>query len=109
VASVVSDVVPGQVIVDAGAKALSAKQLLRHENLEMGYIPEHPDARIFRLHEEHGWIDVSRCKKPPRIGQRLSIIPVGVSHCVNQYDAFYLLTCDGALQKERVDARGRYV
>jgi D-serine deaminase-like pyridoxal phosphate-dependent protein len=109
VVSVVSDVVSGQVIIDAGAKALSAKQLLRHANLEMGYIPEYPEARIFRLHEEHGWIDISRCKKAPRIGQRLSIIPVAVSHCVNQYDEFYLFTCDGELQKERVDARGRYV
>jgi D-serine deaminase-like pyridoxal phosphate-dependent protein len=109
VASVVSEVVPGQVIIDAGAKALSAKQLLRHENLEMGYIREYPEARIFRLHEEHGWVDVSRCRKPPRIGQRLSIIPVAVSHCVNQYDDFFLLTRDGEMQKERVDARGCYV
>ena len=107
VASVVSDVVVGQVIIDAGAKALSAKQLLRNENLEMGFIPDYPEARIFRLHEEHGWVDVSRCKTPPRIGQRLSIVPVAVSHCVNQYDAFYLLTQNG-LGKERVDARGCY-
>ena len=108
VASVVSDVVPGQVIIDAGAKALSAKQLLRNENLEMGFIPDYPAARIFRLHEEHGWVDVSRCKKPPKIGQRLSIVPVAVSHCVNQYDEFYLLTKNG-LEKECVDARGCYV
>jgi len=107
VATVVSDVVPGQVIIDAGAKALSAKQLLRNENLEMGFIPDYPEARIFRLHEEHGWVDVSRCIPPPKIGQRLSIIPVAVSHCVNQYDAFYLLTQNG-LEKERVDARGCY-
>ncbi len=65
VVTVVSDVVPGQVIIDAGAKALSANQLLRNENLEMGFIPEYPDARLFRLHEEHGWVDVSRCKAPP--------------------------------------------
>lgn len=108
VASVVSDVVAGQVIIDAGAKALSAKQLLRNENLEMGFIPDYPEARIFRLHEEHGWVDVSQCKTPPRVGQRLSIIPVAVSHCVNQYDAFYLLTQSG-IEKERVDARGCYV
>ncbi len=107
IATVVSDVVAGQVIIDAGAKALSAKQLLRHENLEMGFIPEYPEARIFRLHEEHGWVDVSRCKTPPKIGQRLSIVPVAVSHCVNQYDEFYLLTQKG-LEKERVDARGFY-
>ncbi len=45
VATVISDVVPGQVIIDAGSKALSAKQLLRHKNLEMGYIVEYPNAR----------------------------------------------------------------
>ena len=109
VASVVSDIVCGQVIIDAGAKALSANQLLRHENLEMGYIHEYPEARIFRLHEEHGWVDVSRCPRPPRIGQRLSIIPVAISHCVNQYDDFYLLTRAGTINKEHVDARGCYV
>ncbi len=109
VATIVSDVVPGQVIIDAGSKALSAKQLLRHENLEMGYIPEYPEARIFRLHEEHGWLDVSHCNRPPRVGTRLSIVPVNVSLCVNLYDHFYLLTRGGILQKERVDARGCYV
>ncbi len=106
VATVVSDMVPGQLIFDAGSKALSAKQLLRHKNLELGYIVEYPDARITRLHEEHGWVDVSRCNRPPKVGERLSIIPVNVSLCVNLYDHFYLLTCSGSLQKERVDARG---
>jgi len=106
VATVISDVVPGRAIIDAGSKALSAKQLLRHENLEMGFIVEYPDARITRLHEEHGWVDVSRCSRPPRIGERLSIVPVNVSLCVNLYDHFYLITRSGSLQKERVDARG---
>ncbi|MBC2744753.1 MAG: alanine racemase [Desulfosarcina sp.] len=105
VATVVSDAAAGRVIIDAGSKALSAKQLLRHENFEMGYIVEYPDARLFRLHEEHGWVDVSRCG-PPRTGDRLSIIPVNVSLCVNLYDHFYLITRNGRLQKERVDARG---
>lgn len=106
VATVVSDVVSGQVIIDAGSKALSAKQLLRYENLEMGYVSEYPEARVFRLHEEHGWVDVSRCENPPRIGERVSIVPVNVALCMNLYDAFYLFTCDGKVQKEKVDARG---
>jgi D-serine deaminase-like pyridoxal phosphate-dependent protein len=109
VATVVSDVVPGQAIIDAGAKALSAKQLLRHEDLEMGYVVEYPEARINRLHEEHGWIDTSRCKRPPRVGERLSIVPVNVSLCVNLYDEFHLITSDGNLEIESVDARGRHV
>ena len=106
IATVVSDVVSGQVIIDAGSKALSAKQLLRHENLEMGYIPEYPEARIFRLHEEHGWVDVSQCINPPRIGQRMSIVPVNVALCINLFDEFYFYTSDGTLKKEKVDARG---
>jgi D-serine deaminase-like pyridoxal phosphate-dependent protein len=106
IATVVSDVVSGQVIIAAGSKTLSAKQLLRHENLEMGYIPEYPEARIFRLHEEHGWVDVSQCVNPPRIGQPLSIVPVNVALCINLFDEFYFYTNDGTLKKEKVDARG---
>lgn len=108
-ATVVSDRVPGQVIIDAGSKSLSAKQLLRNENLEMGYVCEYPEAGIFRLHEEHGWVDVSRCKKPPALGQRISIIPVNVALCMNLYDHFYLIGRDGAILKKRVDARGCHV
>ena len=106
IATVISDVVQDQVIIDAGSKALSAKQLLSHENLEMGYIPEYPQAGIFRLHEEHGWVDVSQCVNPPRIGQRMSIVPVNVALCMNLYDEFYFYTGDGTLKKEKVDARG---
>ena len=106
IATVVSDVVPGQVIIDAGSKALSAKQLLRHENLEMGFVPEHPEARIFRLHEEHGWIDVSRCDNPPRTGDRIGIVPVNIALCFNLYNDFHLLSNQGKTTPHRVDARG---
>ena len=109
ITTVVSDVIPGQVIIDAGSKALSAKQLLRHEDLEMGYVADYPEARITRLHEEHSWVDTSRCKRPPKVGDRMSIVPVNVSLCINLYDDVYFLTTDGKLRKERVDARGRYV
>lgn len=106
VATVVSDIVPGQVLIDAGSKALSAKQLLRRENLEMGYVVEYPEARVFRLHEEHGWVDVSRCNHPPKTGDRMSIVPVNAALCMNLYDHFYLRTGRGIVRKERVDARG---
>ena len=106
VATVVSDRVPGQVLIDAGSKALSAKQLLRHEQLHMGYVVEYPHAKIFRLHEEHGWVDVSRCTDPPRTGDRMSIIPVNAALCMNLHNHFHLLTETGNLHKERVHARG---
>lgn len=106
IATVISDKTAGQVIIDAGSKALSAKQLLRHETLEMGYIHEYPEARIFRLHEEHGWVDVSHCRNRPVIGDRLSIIPVNVALCMNLYDSFYLFSREELIQKKKVDARG---
>ena len=106
VATVISDRVPGQVLIDAGSKALSAKQLLRHQQLRMGHVVEYPEARIFRLHEEHGWVDVSRCPSPPGTGDRMSIIPVNAALCMNLHDHFHLLTEAGDLLKERVHARG---
>ena len=106
VTKVISNVTPGQVIVDAGSKALSAKQLLRHENLEMGFIPEYPQARIFRLHEEHGWVDVSRCQQPPRLGERITVVPVNIALCMNLFNDFHLFSETGAVRRERVDARG---
>jgi D-serine deaminase-like pyridoxal phosphate-dependent protein len=43
---------------------------------------------------------------PPKVGQRINIVPVNVSLCINLYNHFYLITRNGKLQKERVDARG---
>ncbi len=106
VATVVSDRVPGQVIIDAGSKSLSAKQLLRREALEMGYVCEYPEARICRLHEEHGWVDVSRCKNPPGPGDRISIIPVNAALCMNLFNFFYLQRADGTLERKAITARG---
>ncbi len=109
VATVVSDATPGQVIIDAGSKSLSAKQMLRNERLTLGYIVEYPEARLFRLHEEHGWIDTSRCMKAPHMGQRLSIIPVNIALCMNLYDTFYILRSNGTTECMKVDARGCHV
>jgi len=106
VATVISDRVDGQVIIDAGSKALSAKQLLAGKKLEMGYVCEYPEAQIFRLHEEHGWVDISQCETPPTLGERISIIPVNIALCMNLFDAFFLAGKDGSLRREPIQARG---
>ena len=105
-ATVISDRFDGQVIIDAGSKALSAKQLLAGKTFEMGYVHEYPDARIFRLHEEHGWVDVSRCKRPPVLGEQISIIPVNIALCMNLFNTFFLAGKDGSLQPKAIEARG---
>ncbi|MFX8410558.1 hypothetical protein ABTL60_20030, partial [Acinetobacter baumannii] len=57
------------------------------------------------LHEEIGWVDVSRCANPPKIGDRLTVVPAMTALTLNQYDNFYLFK-DGVPHKHNVDARG---
>ena len=92
-------------MLDAGSKALSPHYVWGPENFGYGFILEHPDAVLFKLHEEIGWVDTSRCANPPKIGDRITIIPAMTALTLNQYDHFYLFE-NGALTKQAVDARG---
>ncbi|MDR3613664.1 MAG: alanine racemase [Candidatus Obscuribacterales bacterium] len=105
VSTVISQAAEGRVMIDAGSKALSPHYVWGPENFGYGFILEHPDALLFKLHEEIGWVDTSRCANPPQIGDRLTIIPAMTALTLNQYDNFYLLE-NGALVKQPVDARG---
>jgi D-serine deaminase-like pyridoxal phosphate-dependent protein len=108
VSTVISQAAEGRVMIDAGSKALSPHYVWGPENFGYGFILEHPDALLFKLHEEIGWVDTSRCANPPQIGDRLTIIPAMTALTLNQYDHFYLLESDktAALAKHPVDARG---
>jgi D-serine deaminase-like pyridoxal phosphate-dependent protein len=106
VATVVSDAVQGRVMIDAGAKAISPHFVWGNENFGYGYIVEYPDACLFKLHEEIGWIDVSRCEHSPKLGERLSIVPAMIGLTVNQFDCFYMINGE-RISLENIDARGQ--
>ncbi len=107
ICTVVSDAVPGKAVVDAGSKTLTSDRLMTDpQHGGHGYVVGFPDARVVRLTEEHGEIDVSRCPSRPRLGQRLSIVPNHVCPCVNLQDHVWLRRGDGGLELLRVDARG---
>ena len=75
-ATVVSRPTEDRVVLDTGSKSLaadSARQTPGH-----GLIVEYPQAEIFKLSEEHGHVDVSRCDRKPEIGERVSVL---VNHC----------------------------
>jgi D-serine deaminase-like pyridoxal phosphate-dependent protein len=61
--------------LDAGSKTLSS-DLIPQEGY--GLILEYPEAHIYKLNEEHGYVDFSRCQQRPEIGERVTII---VNHC----------------------------
>lgn len=73
--TVVSRPTPERGILDAGSKVLSSDL---HDLDDYGYICEYPKAKLYRIAEEHGYVDFSACTRKPEIGERLSIIP---NHC----------------------------
>ena len=111
--TVVSEAVPGKVVIDAGGKTLTYDPhcLQKHNKgdgpMGYGYVVEYPAARIIRLTEEHGEVDVSRCDDRPALGDRVHVIPNHICPCVNLQEACWLKGPDGSFEQARVDARGR--
>jgi len=82
VMTVVSRPTPDRGILDGGSKALSSDT----RGLDgYGLILEYPDARIYNLSEEHGFVDFSRCEQKPAIGDRVTVVP---NHCCTAANLF---------------------
>lgn len=107
VCTVVSDAVPGQVVIDAGSKTLTQDRCIPAPETGFGYIVEYPDARIAVLSEEHGQIDVTRCSKKPTVGDRVTVIPNHICPCVNLLDVMWWDESAGELEPLAVDGRGK--
>lgn len=41
------------------------------------------------MNEEHGYVDVSGCARPPQIGDRLRVIPNHACGATNMHDLVY--------------------
>jgi D-serine deaminase-like pyridoxal phosphate-dependent protein len=106
VCTVISDAVPGQVVIDAGSKTLSSDR--RHDSPDAGFghIVEFPDARITRLSEEHGQVDVRHCDRAPNVGQRVTVIPNHICPCINLQTQVFWHEPDRTPLPIPVDARG---
>ncbi len=71
--TVVSRPTPERAILDAGSKVLSSDPARGGQGY--GQILEYPDAVIYNLSEEHGWVDLSRCDPRPQIGEVVTVLP----------------------------------
>lgn len=108
--TVVSNAMPGKVVVDAGSKTFTSdRRIFATETTGHGIVIGYPEARIVRLSEEHGEVDVSRCDVAPRLGERLEVIPNHICPCVNLHGSFWLREATGELTAMSVDARGRTI
>lgn len=107
VCTVVSNAVPGQVVIDAGTKTLTSDLCFPAPDSGHGYVVEYPEAKITRLSEEHGQIDITGCKNQPTIGERVTVIPNHICPCVNLQDTVWWLEPDRPPQPLTIDARGK--
>lgn len=107
VCTVVSDAVPGKVVIDAGSKTLAAdRHFLHPATAGFGRVVELPQANIVRISEEHGEIELNG-SPAPKLGSRVTVIPNHICPCVNLHDRIWFREDDGRLTEAAVDARGR--
>ncbi|MEZ6120445.1 MAG: alanine racemase [Pirellulaceae bacterium] len=104
--TVVSNNQKNQVVLDAGSKTLTSDLCGPRPDAGHGLILEYPEAKIVKLTEEHAQVDVSKCKKKPQLGERVSIIPNHICPCMNLQNHVWWLSSDGQATQEAVDARG---
>ncbi len=103
-ATVVSRPDAGRAMIDAGSKILSS-DLAGFS--DFGLLPDHPQARIYKLAEEHGFVDVSACAHPPQVGDVVRVLPNHVCVVSNLLDRVLALRGGQATDPIVIDARGR--
>lgn len=103
-ATVVSRATAERGILDAGSKILTADLggLDGH-----GFIVDYPQARISRLAEEHGFLDLSHSNARPLVGEVVRIVPNHVCVVVNMVDEVLMVRGDEIVGTLPVAARGR--
>jgi D-serine deaminase-like pyridoxal phosphate-dependent protein len=104
-ATVVSDAVRGQIVIDAGAKSLTkdAPPYLAG----YGTIPEYPDGVLDRVSDYHGQVRFPDGAARPTLGDIVAIVPNHACPAIDLYDSFVATRSGRIVGRWRVDARGR--
>ncbi|MBB3665475.1 D-serine deaminase-like pyridoxal phosphate-dependent protein [Prauserella sediminis] len=102
-ATVVSNWIPGQAIVDTGTKALGREG---HPDKGYGRVAG-MDAVLAKLNEYHGFVALPPGVAQPEIGELVPVVPNHVCPVVTNFEEFIVTDSEGAsLQRWPVDARG---
>ncbi len=105
-ATVVSTAVPGQAVVDAGAKALAREEIRGVDAPGLGALLDRPDVVLKTMSEEHGILDLSGTTWKPRVGERVRIVPNHVCVSVNLHDTLWGVRGEDVVTSWDVAARG---
>jgi D-serine deaminase-like pyridoxal phosphate-dependent protein len=105
-ATVVSTAVPGQAVVDAGAKALAKEEIRAPGISGFGALLDRPEIAVKALSEEHGLLDLSGTDWRPRVGDRVRVVPNHVCVSVNLQPRLWYVSGDEVQRTLPVAARG---
>jgi D-serine deaminase-like pyridoxal phosphate-dependent protein len=103
--TVVSRAGPDRGILDAGSKTLTSDTGGGLDGF--GLILEHPQAKIARFAEEHGFLDLARSNTRPNVGDVVRIVPNHVCVVVNMMDEVVMVRGEEILGTLPVAARGK--
>ena len=106
-ATVVSTAVPGQAVIDAGAKSLGREPMRGAEGEGFGILLDRPDVLVRAMSEEHGLLDLSKSDWRPAVGDRVRVIPNHVCIVVHLFDVVHGLRGETIETSWAVAARGR--
>jgi D-serine deaminase-like pyridoxal phosphate-dependent protein len=104
-ATVVSRAGPERGIIDAGSKTLTSDTGGGLDGF--GLILDHPEARIARFAEEHGFLDLARSNTRPDVGDIVRIVPNHVCVVVNMFDEVVMVRGDDIIGTLPIAARGK--
>jgi D-serine deaminase-like pyridoxal phosphate-dependent protein len=104
-ATVVSRPTRARAILDAGSKTLTSDQAVGATG--HGLLVEYPDAEVYALNEEHGYVDVSACARAPEVGQRVTVVPNHACGTANMHDEVVLHRAGEVIETLPTAARGK--
>jgi D-serine deaminase-like pyridoxal phosphate-dependent protein len=86
IATVVSTAQPGQILIDGGSKTFSSDRLNGDTGVSFGMVLDAPGAHFHKMNEEHGFIDVSKCDRTFKVGEKLRILMNHVCVVMNLHE-----------------------
>jgi D-serine deaminase-like pyridoxal phosphate-dependent protein len=104
--TVVSTARPRQIIIDGGSKTFSSDRLQTNAN-SFGRVMEAPGAVLYRMNEEHGYVDMEKAERSFSVGDRVHVIPNHVCVVVNLHEKVYGVRGDQVEQVWNVEGRGK--
>jgi D-serine deaminase-like pyridoxal phosphate-dependent protein len=103
--TVVSRPTKERAIIDAGTKAFTSDPA--EGATGFGLVVEHPTATVYKLNEEHGFVDVSRCERQPEVGELLTVVPNHACGMTNMHDDVVIHRDGDVVGTWEVAARGK--